>query len=64
MDVFVEKENYHKKFRFSGNAEELLTKLDINPETVLIVKNGELITEKDNIRDKDSVKLLSVISGG
>ena len=38
--------------------------LKINPETVLIVKNNELILAEDSLNDNDELRLLSVISGG
>ena len=64
MQVFIESENKNRKIRFSGSAAKLLEKLKINPETVIIAKNGELVTEDEKLGDKDEVKLLSVISGG
>lgn len=42
----------------------LLKKLNINPVTVLVVKNGTLITEDSKLAEKDKVKILSVVSGG
>lgn len=64
MKIFIEKENREIEDDFSGSARELLSKLNINPETVLIVKNNELITEDDEISDNDNIKILSVVSGG
>lgn len=64
MQVFIESENRNRKIRFSGSVSELLGKLKINPETVIIAKNGELVTEDEKLGNKDEVKLLSVISGG
>ena len=64
MRVFIEKSREIKEIRFSGNVVELLKKFDINPETVLVVKNGEIVQEDETIFDGDEVKLLSVISGG
>ncbi|MFA5887633.1 MAG: MoaD/ThiS family protein [Candidatus Nanoarchaeia archaeon] len=42
----------------------LLKKLNINPVTVLVVKNGTLVTEDSKLSDKDKIKILSVVSGG
>ncbi len=64
MRVFIEKENKEVNDAFSGSAGELLKKLKINPETVLIVKNNELITADEDISDWDHIKILSVVSGG
>ncbi len=64
MKVFIEKENKNVELEFNGSVKNLLKKLDINLETVLIVKNNELITEIDSIKNSDEIKILSVISGG
>lgn len=63
VNVFIERDN--KKIRVDAkNAKEILTKLNINPETVLLVKNNELIFAEDKLEKEDELKLLSVISGG
>jgi len=41
-----------------------LIKNNILPETVLAIRNGELITDDEIVRDGDVIKLVSVISGG
>jgi sulfur carrier protein len=41
-----------------------LEKVDINPETVLATRQGELITEDEILRDGEVIKLVAVISGG
>ncbi|MBC8494696.1 MoaD/ThiS family protein [archaeon] len=50
--------------KFSGKIIVLLKSLDINPTSVLVVKNGSLVTEEDSVNDDDSIKILNVISGG
>ena len=42
----------------------LLKKIDINPETVLVVRKDELLTEDRKLRNEDEVRILSVVSGG
>ncbi len=64
MKIFIEKNNKSINLRFNGTVAQLLKKLKINPETVLIVKNNVLITKDIKLTDKDNIKLLSVISGG
>ena len=64
MEVFIESENKKKRIRFKGSASQLLEFLKINPETVIIAKNDELVTEDERLMDEDEVKILSVISGG
>ena len=41
-----------------------LIKLQIQPDTVLATRDGELITDDEILRDGDCIKLVSVISGG
>lgn len=64
MKIFIEKDKKTFEKKFSGKVENLLKLLKINPSTVLVVCNGELITEEDLVKDSDEVKVLSVISGG
>ena len=63
VNVFIERENKTTKIN-ARNAKEVMKILNINPETVLIIKNNELILPEENLNDKDELKLLSVISGG
>lgn len=61
--VFIERENETKQVK-ARNMKEILQKLNINPEEVLTIKNNELVTLDTEVSEKDSIKLLSVISGG
>ncbi len=63
VNVFIERENKTEKIK-AKNAKEIMQVLNINPETVLIVRNNELILQEENLNDNDKIKLLSVISGG
>jgi sulfur carrier protein ThiS len=38
--------------------------LGILPEAVLAVKNGEMITEDEQLKNGDTIHLIEVISGG
>ena len=64
MKVIIEKDQKSKEIPFNGKVKDLLIKLNINPETVIIAKNNELVTLEDNISNNDEIKILSVISGG
>jgi len=64
MKIFIERTKETEEFYFSGRVDELLRKLGFVSEEVLVVKNGELVTEDENLSDEDEVKLLSVVSGG
>ena len=64
MNVYVERSDEHKTLRFSGTAQELLGRLEINPQTVLVLKNDVLITEDETLTDSDEIKIITVVSGG
>jgi thiamine biosynthesis protein ThiS len=64
MDVYIEKTKENKHIKFQGTAQELLKKLDINKESVLVSRNNQLITSKEKLKDTDKLRILSVISGG
>ena len=63
MRVFIERSN-EKKDVTASSVKELLVALKINPTTVLVVKNNELVTEDAALKNTDEIKLLSVISSG
>lgn len=65
IDLFIEREKRQEKMSFSGQTVgELLKLLKVNPEAVITVRNREVVTEQELLKDKDKVELLSVISGG
>ena len=67
MNITVHNERAQTKetITFTGTTvSELLAQLNVNPETVLTIRNNEVLTEDEILQDKDSIDLLSVISGG
>ncbi len=64
MELFIERTNVKRKLAFNGTVSQLLVKLNINASAVLVAKNNVLVTESDKLKDSDSIKILSVISGG
>lgn len=64
MLIQIERGNRKEELNFSGKVAELLIKLNINPETVLVAKNNELVIADDELGENDEVRILSVISGG
>jgi len=68
MKVFIEKDNTTIEFDLSTIENQtgigLLKELGINSNTVLFVKNNEVIIPDEELSETDEVKLLSVISGG
>ncbi len=64
MKLFIEKQRKNMTLKFNGTGNQLLKKLKINPEDILIIKNNTLVAEDDKIDDSDEIKILSVVSGG
>lgn len=53
-----------EKVQGAKRVRELLKKLGVNPQTVLVVIEGEIVTEDHELKDGDVVTLIDVISGG
>lgn len=66
VNAFIDRENKNKTIELDDNStvSDLLKKLNINPVTVIISRNNELILEDEKINNNDEIKILSVISGG
>lgn len=68
MKVYIEKDSKSLKIDIgkSGkiDGKSLLDKLKINPSSVILVKNDEIVLEDEILTEKDDIKILSVISGG
>lgn len=64
MRVYYDKTRENHVLDFKGSAQELLEKLNINSETVVVTKNGAIITEDEELSNDDEIKILSVVSGG
>ncbi|HEY7401447.1 MAG TPA: MoaD/ThiS family protein [Actinomycetota bacterium] len=43
---------------------DLLHELRVNPDTVLVIRAGELITREARVREEDEIEVRPVISGG
>ncbi len=42
----------------------VLDELGVNPDTVLVIRSGELITRETRLEDADEIEVRPVISGG
>jgi sulfur carrier protein ThiS len=45
-------------------VQELLAELGVQPDTALVIRDGELVTRQDRLRGQDEVEIRPVISGG
>lgn len=64
--VYVDRNDLNKVIELSNGSMvlDLLKELKINPVTVIVSRNNELILEDDILNDNDEIRILSVISGG
>ncbi len=46
------------------SVREVLLELGVDPDTVLVIRGGELVTREERIVDTDEVEVRPVISGG
>lgn len=66
INVFIDRENKNTTIKLDNNSVvlDLLKKLSINPVTVIVSRDNELILEDEKLNDNDKIRVLSVISGG
>ena len=63
LKIYLERENKNKSVT-ADNVQEALKKLNINPTTVIVIKNNELVTLDSKLSSKDKIRIIPVISGG
>jgi len=67
MNITIKQErtNTTNTISFQGKTvKDLLQQLNINSETIIIIKNNTIITEDEILKNNDKIELLSVVSGG
>lgn len=66
INVFFDRENKEKTIELDINSsvKDLLAKMDVNPVTVIVSRDDNIITEDEKVNDSDKIRLISVISGG
>ena len=66
ISLFIDRENKNSNLELDSNSivADLLKKLSINPVTVIVTRDSELILEDEELKNNDEIKILSVISGG
>jgi len=48
----------------SRQVRGVLRELDLNPESVLVIRNGIMLTRDERVAAEDTIEILSAISGG
>lgn len=47
-----------------STIEDILKKMGINRETVIVSVNGEYVPETESVKNKDKIKILEITSSG
>lgn len=64
MKIYIERTGETIEKEFSGPASKLLEELHILTDEILVIRNGKLVAEDEELETGDDLRLLSVISGG
>ena len=64
MTFKVTLRNKTYEFEKDASVRKILKRININPESYLVVRNGKLLTEDDVVKDGEEIKIVAVISGG
>ena len=62
--IKVEFSNGEIKEFSAKNVKQLLKELNIKENTVIVIRDDELLTEDDRLLPGDKVKIVPVVSGG
>jgi sulfur carrier protein ThiS len=62
IKVFLGKEDSGKSLEIqkSQTIESILKRMKINPQTVIVMKNGEVVTEQDSLKENDALRIIRV----
>ncbi len=64
MRVVILPERDIKEISGRRRVDKILHHLEINPETVLVIKNGELLTADHLVEENEEIEIWPVMSGG
>lgn len=65
MQVKVKIQEKIEKVEFNGEIiEDLLKKMNINTESVLIKRNGKFVPVEDKIKNMDEIEVINIVSSG
>ena len=60
--LILQDQEFHVQHRMTER--DALSRNDISPDSVLVTRERELITDDEIIQDGDTITLIAVISGG
>ncbi|MCK5062543.1 MAG: MoaD/ThiS family protein [Candidatus Aenigmarchaeota archaeon] len=66
MDIAVKYENKDKNIEIDSNQRisDIMKKMDINAETVIVKVNGAIEPEDITLEKEDKIEIIKIISGG
>jgi len=64
VKVLIRHEKREVEVQGRRRVRELLVELGVNPESVLVIRNAQLLTHDAQVADDETVELRQVISGG
>ena len=64
MKVLLRHPRREKEIHGPSTVKQLLQKMSILPESVLVIRGNELLLSSDQLEDDDEIELRPVISGG
>jgi sulfur carrier protein len=64
MKVIIRRPRRDVDMPGSRRVRDLLQELQINPETVLVVRGQDLLTPDELIKDEETIEVVPAISGG
>jgi sulfur carrier protein ThiS len=64
VTIIIRKKKYEIENTQDLNVRKAMEYVNILPEAYLTVRDGEILTEREILRDGDIVKFIPVISGG
>ncbi|MDK2907842.1 MAG: hypothetical protein PWQ87_300 [Candidatus Woesearchaeota archaeon] len=60
----LKRENKEEELDFEGSISELLKSLSLPEGSVVVLKNGDIVTEDEIVRNEDELEIIGVGSKG
>ncbi|MFQ5533185.1 MAG: MoaD/ThiS family protein [Candidatus Methylomirabilales bacterium] len=64
MKVIIRRPRREVEMSGSRRVRDLLQELQINPESVLVVRGEDLLTPDEIVKDEETIEVVPAISGG
>ncbi len=64
MRVLLQHPKRETEIKGPKTVAQLLKRLELLPESVLVIRKDELITEDESLHEEDTIEIRPVISGG